>query len=67
MLIGAAGGGGVDTSGGAVMQPMAYLGMDMTKVVGIKLSAGRVKSLKGALNSNVADLSVNFAFGTSSR
>lgn len=67
MLIGAAGGGGLDTSGGAIVQPMAYLGMDVTKVTGIKLSAGRVKSLKGALNSNVADLSVNFAFGTSSR
>lgn len=67
MLIGAAGGGGLDTSGGAIMQPMAYLGMDLTKVVGIKLSAGRVKSFKGALNSNVADLSVNFAFGTGSR
>lgn len=67
MLIGAAGGGGLDTSGGAIVQPMAYLGMDLTKVVGIKLSAGRVKSLKGALNSNVADMSVNFSFGTGSR
>lgn len=67
MLIGAAGGGGLNTSGGAIMQPMAYLGMDLTDLLGIKLSAGRVKSFKGALNSKVVDLSVNFSFGTSSR
>lgn len=67
MLIGAAGGGALDTSGGAIVQPMAYLSMDLTEVVGLKLSAGRIKSFKGALNSKVADLSVNFAFGTSSR
>jgi hypothetical protein len=67
LLAGAAGGGGVDTSGGAIIQPMAYLGMDFSKSVGLRLSAGRVKSLKGNLNSNVLDLSVSYAFGTTSR
>lgn len=67
MLVGAAGGGSLDTAGGAIVQPMAYLRMDLGEVVGIRLGAGRVRSLKGALNSNVADLVVNFAFGTASR
>lgn len=67
ILIGAAGGGSVDTSGGAIVQPMAYINLNVTKLIGIKLSAGHVKSLKGALNSNVADLSANFTFGTSTR
>ena len=66
LLAGAAGGGGVDTSGGAIVQPMAYLGLDLTKSVGLRLSAGRVKSLKGDLNSNVLDLSASFSFGTTS-
>lgn len=67
MLIGAAGGGSVDTSGGAIMQPMAYLGMDLSEMIGIKLGAGRVKSFNGALDSKVADLSVTIAFGAAGR
>jgi hypothetical protein len=67
MLVGAAGGGLVDTSGGAVIQPMVYLGMDVSKGIGIKLSAGRIKSLKGGLDSNLADLAINLKFGTAGR
>jgi hypothetical protein len=67
LLVGAAGGGSVDTGGGAVMQPMVYLGMDLTDAVELRLGAGRVKSLKGSLDSNIVDMSVSFAFGTASR
>lgn len=67
LLVGAAGGGSVDTSGGAVMQPMIYLGMDLTDAVALRLGAGKVKSLKGSLDSNVVDISVSFAFGTANR
>ena len=67
LLVGAAGGGSVDTSSGAVVQTMVYLGMDLTDAVGLRLSAGRAKSIKGALNSNIVDMSVSFAFGTASR
>jgi hypothetical protein len=67
LLVGAAGGGSVDTSGGAVMQPMVYLGMDLTDAVALRLGAGRIKSLNGSLDSNIVDMSVSFAFGTASR
>lgn len=67
VLIGAAGGGLVDTSGGAVTQPMLFVGMDISKGVGVKLGVGQVKSLKGGLNSKVVDATLNFAFGTAGR
>lgn len=67
LMVGAAGGGSVDTSGGAVMQPMVYLGMDLTDAVALQLGAGRIKSLKGSLDSNIVDMSVSFSFGTAGR
>jgi hypothetical protein len=66
-LMGAAGGGFVDTSGGAVMQPIVYLGMDLAQSVGLKLSAGQIKSVKGSLNSYVFDLGINVSFGLAGR
>lgn len=67
LLVGAAGGGSIDTSGGAVIQPMVYLVMDLTEAVALRLGAGRIKSLKGSLDSNIVDMSVSFAFGTVGR
>lgn len=67
MLIGAAGGGLVDTRGGAIVQAMVYLGMDIGQQAGVKLGAGRIKSLNGALSSNVLGVSADFLFGTGSR
>jgi hypothetical protein len=67
LLAGAAGGGNVDTSGGVVIQPMAYIGMNLTDSVGVRLQAGHIKSLKGKLNSNILEISANFAFGTTHR
>jgi hypothetical protein len=62
-LIGAAGGGGVDTQGGALVQPMAYVGVDLTRDFALRIGAGRIKSLKGALNANVIEASLVFSFG----
>ncbi len=67
MLVGAAGGSSLDTEGGMVVQPMAYLGAKLTKAIGIKLSAGRIISIKGSLNSTVLDLAVCFDYGANSR
>jgi hypothetical protein len=67
LLVGAAGGGAIDTSGGAVIQPMAYLDLNLTSTTGLRISAGRIRSLGGALNSYVLDAAVSFAFGTVSR
>jgi hypothetical protein len=62
-LIGAAGGGGVDTQGGALVQPMAYLGVDLTRDFALRIGAGRIKALKGALNASVVEASLVFSFG----
>lgn len=63
MLAGAAGGGGVSTQGGAVAQLMTYVSLDLSKAASVKLGAGRVRSIKGGLNSTVLDLSLSFPFG----
>jgi hypothetical protein len=67
MLVGTAGGNLLDTEGGLSVQPMAYLGMQLTKVIGIKLSAGQIISIKGSLNSPVLDLAICFNYGANSR
>lgn len=64
MLLGAAGGGGVATQGGAIMQPNAYVGVDVSKSLSIRLGAGKIKSLRqGGLNAQSLDLSMAFTFG----
>jgi hypothetical protein len=67
MLAGAAGGGSVDTAGGVVMQPLAYVGVDLTKSVSARVSAGRIISTKGELNSNVLEFGLSYKFGTTTR
>ena len=62
LLGGAAGGGGVDTKGGAVVQGVAYLARDLPGAMRLKLGVGRMKSLKGELDSPLVDLSLNIPF-----
>ena len=62
LLGGAAGGGGVNTQGGAVVQGVAYLARDLPGDTRLKLGVGRVKSLKGELASPLVDLSLNIPF-----
>ncbi len=66
LLAGAAGGGGVDTGNGAVVQPMAYIGVNLSRALSLRLGAGRVMS-GGGLDSNVLELTLAFSFGVASR
>lgn len=63
-LVGAAGGGGVSSRGGAIAQPMAWVGRDLGRHSRIKLGAGVVKSLRGELSSPVIDLTWAAEFST---
>jgi len=62
-LIGAGGGGGVASRGGAVVQPMAWLGRDLGRYNRIRIGAGWVRSARGELSSPVVDLTWALAFG----
>lgn len=63
MLVGAAGGGGVESSGGGIIQPMAYASYPISSNWHLQAGAGVVKSLKGELESPVLDLSLGYRFG----
>lgn len=67
LLAGAGAGGWVDSSGGAVVQPMLYLAQAVSPSVLVRLGAGQVKSIRGGLNSQLLDIGVSFAFGSGSR
>ena len=62
-LIGAGGGGGVASHGGALVQPMGWIRRDIGRHSRLQLGAGYVKSLRGDLSSAVFDLSWGLAFG----
>jgi len=67
MLAGAAGGGGVDTGGGAIVKPMGYIGAQLTKPLSLRLGAGWIKAVNGELSSPVVDLTLTFAFDVAGR
>jgi hypothetical protein len=67
ILAGAAGGSSLNTEGGLAVQPMAYLGMKLTKAIGLKLGVGRIISVKGALNATVLDFAFCFEYGANRR
>lgn len=60
LLAGAAGGGGLDTRGGAVVQPMLRAGW-ASGAGRWQLGVGRIKSREGRLDANVIELSVGVA------
>ena len=62
-LLGAAGGGGVATRGGIVVQPMLWIGHDLGVFSRIKAGAGYLKSLRADLSTPVFDLTWAVAFG----
>ncbi|WP_295639073.1 hypothetical protein [uncultured Methylibium sp.] len=66
-LAGAAGGGGVDTAGGALVQPMAYIGYALTPGVALRVGGGRIQGLRGPLKGDVVEVSLAFTFGVTSR
>jgi len=63
-LVGAAGGGGVNIQGGAMAQPMAWLGWDLGTHSRLKVAAGYLKARHGPLATPVAQLSWSLQFGT---
>ncbi|WP_280155338.1 hypothetical protein [Piscinibacter sp. XHJ-5] len=63
-VIGAAGGGGIETRGGAIVQPSAYIGYDLSPSLSLRVGAGRIKSLKNdGLDANMVDVVLAFTFG----
>ena len=59
---GAAGGGGVDVGGGAIIQPQVGLTWRLSKQFAARLEAGRVKALEGKLDSNVVGIGLTYEF-----
>jgi hypothetical protein len=62
-LAGAAGGGGVDTQGGAVLQARAYADVALTDTLSLRIGAGKIKSVHGGLDAPVVDAALVFRFG----
>ena len=62
-LAGAAGGGGVDTQGGAIVQARAYADVALTDSLSLRLGAGKIKSVHGGLDAPVVDAALVFSFG----
>ena len=61
--LGAAGGGGVSTAGGALAQGSAFVARDLVGGTMLRAGAGYVRSLRGALAAPVAEVALGYAFG----
>ncbi len=66
-LIGAAGGGGVDTRGGAIAQAMAYASMAITPQLSLRAGTGLIRSLSGPVRSEVFSLALAYDFSVAAR
>jgi hypothetical protein len=63
-LAGAAGGGGVQTHGGAIGEGRGYVDVALGSVVSLRVGAGRIRSLHGGgLDAPVVDAALVFRFG----
>jgi hypothetical protein len=62
-LAGAAGGGGVDTQGGAVLQARAYADVALNDALSLRIGAGKIRSVHGGLDAPVVDAALVFRFG----
>ena len=63
-LAGASGGGGVD-SGGALLQPRVFAGVQITPALAARVGVGRVRATRGALDATLVDASLVFSYGVS--
>jgi hypothetical protein len=63
VLVGAAGGGGVQTSGGAIAQGLLWAGWQQSRQSEWRAGIGTVRGLRGGLNSPLIELSWSRAFG----
>jgi hypothetical protein len=66
-LGGAAGGGGVDTQGGALVQARGYADLALTPTLSLRVGGGRVKSAHGGVDAPVVDAALVFRFGVDRR
>jgi hypothetical protein len=66
-LIGAAGGGGIETQGGALVQGLAWVGVPAGRSSQLRLGAGIARSLHGGSSSPVIQVSWSHAFGLAQR
>lgn len=64
LLAGAAGGGGINTGGGAILQPMAGVTWKLTKNLDFALMAGKLRSVRGDLDAAVLDVGLAYRFNT---
>jgi hypothetical protein len=62
LTAGAAGGGGVDVGGGAIIQPQVGLTWRLSPQFAARLEAGRVIALDGKLDSNIVGLGLTYEF-----
>jgi hypothetical protein len=64
-LVGAAGGGGVNTGGGAIVQALAWGGWRVRPAMQWRVGLGAVRSIDGSLASSLFELTWSRAFGLS--
>ncbi|MCW8993763.1 MAG: hypothetical protein OQL07_11220 [Gammaproteobacteria bacterium] len=62
LAAGAAGGGGVDVGGGAIVQPTVGVSWRAGRNIGLRLEAGRVVAVDGELDSNLLGLGLVYEF-----
>jgi hypothetical protein len=62
MLVGAAGGGGVDASG-ALLQPRLWGGVQLTPAIGARIGVSRLVATRGPLGATAVDASLVFTYG----
>jgi hypothetical protein len=64
VLGGAAGGGGVDTNGGALWQARGYADLALTDALSLRVAAGKIRSVRrDGLDAPVVDVALVFNFG----
>ena len=65
MLIGAGGGGGVDSGSALLYKPTAGLEYNLNKDLSLQTGIGKVISKEGNLNANTFEANLVWRFGTS--
>lgn len=67
LLVGAAGGGGVASGSGAIVQSVTWAGWSVTPLSQLRFGVGAVRALRGDLRSGVVELSWTRALGLGGR
>jgi len=61
---GVAGGGGINTGGGAIVQPMLGLNYKLSPNFSLQTSIGKLKAVEGGGNTNVVEFGLRYQFKT---